>query len=64
MAAMLKSAAAAAINKGQHSAYYGDDKGNPVFVSLEQEIKLFQANILKQMNTEQAQRIDGSLARS
>ncbi|ELU16988.1 hypothetical protein CAPTEDRAFT_224115 [Capitella teleta] len=46
MASMLRNAAVKSVNKGQPSAFYPDDKNNPVFMALEQEIKSF-VNIMK-----------------
>lgn len=60
---MIKNAAATAVNKGQHSSYYGDDNGNPVFASLEQEIHLFQNNLRKHMANEHTEQNVESLAR-
>ncbi|CAC5396096.1 unnamed protein product [Mytilus coruscus] len=47
MAALLKSAAVASINRGQPSSFYSKDKTNPVFQSLDQEIKKFMGYMRK-----------------
>jgi len=47
MASLLRSAAAAVNNKGMPSSFYSKDKPNPVFQSLDKEIKQFQAFIKK-----------------
>ena len=47
MASMLKKASADAVNKGHPSSYYPPDKANPVFQSLDQEIKLYVAYMKK-----------------
>lgn len=47
MAAILRSAAAAASNKGMPSSFYNKDKPNPVLQSLDKEIKMFMGFIKK-----------------
>ena len=47
MAALLRSAAAAASNKGMPSSFYNKDKPNPVLQSLDKEIKTFMGFIKK-----------------
>ena len=51
MAAVLRSAAATAANRGQPSSFYNKDKTNPVFHSLDQELKKFMG-YMKKRNTE------------
>ncbi|XP_078309887.1 cilia- and flagella-associated protein 54-like isoform X6 [Crassostrea virginica] len=47
MAAILRSAAANVANRGQPSSFYNKDKNNPVFQSLDQEIKKFMGYMKK-----------------
>ncbi|XP_056000170.1 cilia- and flagella-associated protein 54-like isoform X4 [Ostrea edulis] len=47
MAAILRSAAANVANRGQPSTFYSKDKNNPVFQSLDQEIKKFMGYMRK-----------------
>ncbi len=48
MAAMMKSAAAGAVNKGPPASFYNNaDKPNPVFQKLEQEINIYVAYMKK-----------------
>nr|XP_034306398.1 cilia- and flagella-associated protein 54 isoform X5 [Crassostrea gigas] len=47
MAAILRSAAANVANRGQPSTFYNKDKNNPVFQSLDQEIKKFMGYMRK-----------------
>lgn len=47
MAATLKSSAVQSSNRGQPSSFYGNDKSNPVFQSLDQELKRFRGYIKK-----------------
>ncbi|XP_062618793.1 cilia- and flagella-associated protein 54-like [Saccostrea cucullata] len=47
MAAILRSAAANVANRGQPSSFYNKDKNNPVFQSLDQEIKKFMGYMRK-----------------
>ena len=41
MAAMMKNAAANAVNAGPPSSFYASGKSNPVLQSLEQEINIY-----------------------
>lgn len=47
MAATLRTAAAAAANKGQSSSFYSKDKSNPVLQAINKEIKLYVAYMKK-----------------
>lgn len=47
MAALLKSAAVSTVNRGQPSSFYNKDKTNPVFQSLDQELKKFMGYMRK-----------------
>ena len=47
MAATMNMHAVEAVNKGQHSRFYPDDKNNPVLQALDQEIKMYVAYMKK-----------------
>ncbi|XP_053377953.1 cilia- and flagella-associated protein 54-like isoform X4 [Mercenaria mercenaria] len=51
MASILRSAAAAVNNKGMPSSFYSKDKPNPVFQSLDKEIRQFMG-FIKKRNTQ------------